>query len=75
MFRCARPRIWLIYKLIAARPRDLLDVEGVVRVQGRQLDIARVRFWIRKLSELLEVPDLIEPFEAALRKARRQTRP
>jgi hypothetical protein len=65
----------VIYKLIAARPRDLLDVEGVVRVQGRRLDIARVRFWMRTLSELLEMPDLIEPFEDALRKARRRPQP
>lgn len=61
----------IIYKLVAARPRDLLDIEGVVRAQGRRLDVARVRRWTRLLGEALDRPELIQPFEAALRRFRR----
>lgn len=61
----------LIYKLVAGRPRDLLDVDGIVRLQWRHLDLARVRFWTREFSGLLDRHDLLSPFEAALRAARR----
>ena len=59
-----------IYKLVAARPRDLLDVEGIVRLRWRDLDFARIRSRAREFGELLEHGDLLEPFEAALRTAR-----
>ena len=62
----------LIYKLVAARPRDLLDVAGIVRLRWRTLDLARVRAYTRELGDLLEAPDLLQPFEEALRKARRE---
>lgn len=61
----------IIYKLVAGRPRDLLDVEGIVRLRWRELDLARVRRWTREFSGLLERDDLLSPFEAALRAARR----
>jgi hypothetical protein len=61
----------LVYKLIAARPRDLADIEGIVRAQHSWLDIGRVRANTSELAEALEAPDLLAPFEAALRLARR----
>lgn len=60
----------LVYKLVAARPRDLLDIEGIVRLQHRTLDIRRVRSETRLIADALEGPDLLEPFEAALRRVR-----
>jgi len=72
------PGVWLrtcpaehlvVYKLVAARTHDLSDVESVVRRQGRRLDADRVRRWGRELAELKEDPDLLRPFEDALRKA------
>ena len=32
----------IVYKLVASRPRDLLDVEGIVRLQWRDLDLAQI---------------------------------
>lgn len=61
----------IIYKLVAARPRDLVDVEGVVRRQGRRLDLERVRRWGREFAELKEDPDLLKPFERVLSELRR----
>lgn len=57
----------IIYKLVAARPRDLLDMEGVVRRQRRKLDVDRIRRWGRAFAELKEDPDLLRPFEDAWR--------
>ncbi len=60
----------VVYKLVAARPRDLVDIEGIVRRQGRRLDVERIRRWGREFAELKEDPDLLRPFEEALRRVR-----
>ena len=59
----------VIYKLVAGRPQDLVDVAGIVRRQGRRLDVHRIRRWGREFAELKEDPDLLRPFEDALRKS------
>jgi hypothetical protein len=61
------PEDLIVYKLVAARPQDLVDVAGVVRRQGRKLDIERIRRWGQEFADLKEDPDLLRPFEAALR--------
>ncbi len=60
----------VVYKLVAARTRDLLDVETVVRRQGAKLDVALVRRWGTMFADVKEDPDLLRPFEDVLRKAR-----
>lgn len=59
----------IVYKLVAARPQDLIDVDGVVRRQGTRLDVKLVRRWGREFAALKEDPDLLRPFEDAWRKA------
>lgn len=61
----------IVYKLVAARPQDLIDVEGVVRRQRKRLDIELIRRWGREFAELKEDPGLLRPFEAALANAAR----
>jgi hypothetical protein len=63
---CAAEHL-VVYKLVAARPQDLIDVEGVVRRQRERLDVKRVRFWGEQFAELKEDPDLLRPFEDALK--------
>ena len=60
----------VLYKLVAARGRDLADMESIVRRQGSRLDVDRIRRWGREFADLKEDPDLLRPFEDALRKAR-----
>ena len=60
----------VVYKLVAARPQDLIDVEGIVRRQVTGLDVERIREWGRMLADLKEDPDFLQQFEAALRRAR-----
>lgn len=58
----------LVYKLVAARPRDLLDVESIVQRQQGKLDVERIRHWGGEFAELKEDPDLLRPFENALQR-------
>ena len=58
----------IVYKAVAARPRDLEDIRTVIMRQVQRLDIDRVRRWLRVFAELKEDPDLARPFEDALRK-------
>jgi len=65
---CAAEHL-IVYKLVAARARDLADVEGIVRRRGTSLDIGIIRRWGTLFAELKEDPDLLRPFEDALRHA------
>ena len=58
----------VLYKLVAARLIDLHDVQSVVSRMGARLDADRVRLWGGRFAEILEKPELLDPFEAALRK-------
>lgn len=59
----------VVYKLVAARPQDLVDMAGIVRRQGLRLDAEFVRLWGREFAELKEDPDLLRPFEDAVAEA------
>lgn len=61
------PAELVVYKLVPARPHDLVDVEGIRR-QGRRLDVEGIRRWGRELAELKEAPKLRRSFEDVLRK-------
>lgn len=58
----------VVYKLVAGRPQDLVDVEGIVRRQGSRLDVDRIRRWGREFADLKDDPDLLRPFEDVWRK-------
>jgi hypothetical protein len=55
----------VIYKLVAGRPRDVADIEGIVRRQGTRLDVERIRRYGALFAEVKEEPDLLRPFEQA----------
>lgn len=58
----------IVYKLVAARLIDLHDVQSIVTRQQDALDVDRVRVWGQRFAEITERPELLDPFEAALRK-------
>ena len=60
----------VIYKLVAARGQDLVDVAAIVHRQGHRLEIERIRRWGAQFAEAKEDPDLLRPFEDALRDAK-----
>jgi hypothetical protein len=63
-----RPEDLLIYKLVACRPLDIEDAEGLLLLYGKEMDLDRVRDLIRQFSEVLDEPNRTEVLERLLRK-------
>jgi hypothetical protein len=53
----------IVLKAFAARPRDRLDVEGIIVRQTGKLDWAYVRRQLQPLTELKEAPEIMEELE------------
>jgi len=60
----------VIMKAVAGRPRDIADIEGLVELNA-DLDVERIRRWIREFSSVLEMPEIHENLEKLLAKRRR----
>lgn len=54
--RFPSPEDLLVLKLVAGRPRDLLDLEGIVRRHGRKLDRDYIERTLQTLCDLAEDP-------------------
>jgi hypothetical protein len=65
----ARPDDLVIYKMVAARPRDLEDVERLLLLHGSSLDVPRIAATVREFADALEEPGRIDALEQLLRKA------
>lgn len=65
------PRIedLMIMKAIAHRPRDLLDLEGLLSAHPAA-DIGRVRRWVREFATAATMPALVDDLEAVIQKTR-----
>lgn len=64
------PEDLLIVKILAARPKDIEDVRGVLRVRGETLDLDRVRRVLGELELALGQCDLVPAFERVLSEKR-----
>ena len=53
----------IIHKMVAGRPQDISDVQGVLFRQGDNLDFRYLAEWLARFTELLEGPDLQQMFE------------
>lgn len=58
----------IIHKLVAGRPQDIRDIEGVIIRQATNLDLHYIRYWLKTFAEWLEGDDVIDRFEQAWRK-------
>ncbi len=58
----------IVYKAVAARPRDVADLEGIVVRQFDRLDVPLIRQWLVAFRPAVE-HDAVEPFERAWAKA------
>lgn len=65
----ARPEDLVIYKVVAARARDLDDVEALLLLHGTALDVGRIRRVVREFADALEDPTRVEELERLLRRA------
>ncbi|MBX6423242.1 nucleotidyl transferase AbiEii/AbiGii toxin family protein [Thermosulfurimonas sp. F29] len=62
----ASPEDVIIHKMLAGRPRDLEDVQGILSKQ--KVDFERIRIWLARFSEVAG-RDLVQEFDQLLKKA------
>lgn len=58
----------MIYKLVAARPRDLDDVERLLLLHGASLDLRRIVATLREFADALEDRGRLEVLDRLLTK-------
>lgn len=63
MIRMCSPEDLVIYKLIATRPRDYEDAQGIIRRQGRNLDDAYLMSWLRQFETALDDSTLVAEYK------------
>jgi hypothetical protein len=61
----------IILKAVAGRPRDIGDIESVLAANP-DLDLVRVRRWVREFATALGRSDIYKTLETLLPKPRRQ---
>ena len=49
----------IVYKIVSLRLQDRVDVEGIIRRQGDQLDDIYVEDWLRQFEQALDDSTLI----------------
>jgi len=55
--RLPTPEDLIVMKAVAHRPKDFEDIRSIVDKQ-KELDKARIEFWVKNFAELLESPEL-----------------
>jgi len=63
--RLPTPEDLIILKAVAHRPKDLLDIAGIVQTHPR-LDRQRIETWIRAFADALEMPSIWDDVEPIL---------
>src|SRR5437762_8735726 len=64
----------LVYKVVAARPRDLEDAEKLLLLYGSRLDLGRVRSIISQFADALEDPGRLEIWDRMVERLLRDAR-
>ncbi len=65
--RLPRVEDLLIMKAIAHRPKDLQDIEGLLRAHPHA-DVTRVRQWVREFAAATGMGDMLDEFDKLLAK-------
>jgi hypothetical protein len=60
------PEDLIVFKAVAHRSKDLLDIEGIIRSHPN-LDRERVERWVREFAAALEMPELWEDIAPMLK--------
>ena len=69
--RVATPEDLVVYKAIAARQRDLSDIERLLELHAESMDLSRARRTVEELALVLERPDLVDGLDGLIRAVRR----
>jgi hypothetical protein len=67
--RIPTPEDLIIMKAVAMRSKDILDIERILDLH-QQLDLERIRYWVKEFAAVLEQPEILEALERLL--ARRE---
>jgi uncharacterized nucleotidyltransferase DUF6036 len=65
----ATPEDLIIYKAVAWRDRDRSDIERLLALHGRSIDLERVRGVLREFASALDEPERVDQFEALVTRA------
>lgn len=57
--RLPTPEDLIVFKAVAHRPKDLLDIEAIISSHPN-LDRGRIEYWLREFARALEMPELWE---------------
>ncbi|HEX3068546.1 MAG TPA: nucleotidyl transferase AbiEii/AbiGii toxin family protein [Thermoanaerobaculia bacterium] len=60
----------VIMKAVARRARDIMDIENIIEVTV-DLDVERIRHWVREFSSVLEMPEIHDDLEKMLKRRKR----
>jgi hypothetical protein len=70
----ATPEDLVIYKAVAQRPQDLIDIATIVEFHP-DLDVKRVQAWIDQFAEILDAPEIFEKVAPLLANRPRRRKP
>jgi hypothetical protein len=59
----------IVYKFVAWRDRDKDDIERLLLLYAKKIDLARIRGLVREFAEVLDDPKRVEEFEAMVERA------
>jgi len=68
--RLASAEDLVIMKAVAGRPRDMMDIANVIRANP-DLDVERIRRWVREFSAVLDMPEIHSNLEVLLKRRTR----
>lgn len=63
--RLPTPEDLIIFKAVAHRPQDLLDIQAIIESHP-DLDGERIEYWVREFARVLEMPELWDDIAAWL---------
>jgi hypothetical protein len=69
--RIASAEDLVIMKAVAGRARDVADIENLISANP-DLDVERIRRWVREFSSVLETPEMYEKLEVLLKARQRR---
>jgi len=64
--RVASSEDLVIMKAVAGRARDVADIENLLEMNP-DLDVERIRRWVREFSSILDMPEIHENLEKLLK--------
>lgn len=73
--RVATPGDLVVYKAIAARERDLSDLEQLLSIHGARMDLPRARRLVKELAGVLERPELVQSLDRIIQAVKGRRRP